>query len=71
MIKLIASDLDGTLAHADGSIPKETFSCVRELEEKGIQFVVATGRQGVDAANASPESALGCRCDSTGFCLVH
>lgn len=39
MIKLIASDLDGTLAHADGSIPKETFSCVRELREKGIQFV--------------------------------
>lgn len=46
MIKLIASDLDGTLAHADGSIPTETFSCVRELERKGVQFVVATGRQG-------------------------
>lgn len=47
MIKLIASDLDGTLANADGSIPEDAFSCIRELEEKGIPFVVATGRQGI------------------------
>lgn len=47
MIKLIASDLDGTLANADGSIPEDAFSCIRELEAKGIPFVVATGRQGI------------------------
>lgn len=47
MIKLIASDLDGTLANADGSIPAGTFSCIRKLESRKIQFVVATGRQGI------------------------
>lgn len=51
MIKLIASDLDGTLAKADGSIPPGTFSCIRKLEEKKIQFVVATGRQGASVLN--------------------
>lgn len=47
MIKLIASDLDGTLAMENGRIPSDTFSCIRELKEKNIQFVVATGRQGI------------------------
>ncbi|MBR3771334.1 MAG: HAD family phosphatase [Clostridium sp.] len=47
MIRLIASDLDGTLAMENGSIPSDTFSCIKELHEKNIQFVVATGRQGI------------------------
>lgn len=47
MIKLIASDLDGTLAMEDGNIPADTFSCIQELKEKNVQFVVATGRQGI------------------------
>ena len=46
MIKLIATDIDGTLVE-DGStnINPEIFDIIRKLKEKGIIFVVASGRQ--------------------------
>ena len=46
MIKLVASDLDGTLLlHRAQSLPEEIFSLIRQLEELGIMFVAASGRQ--------------------------
>lgn len=45
MIQFIASDLDGTLLRPDGTLPSETFSVIRELQEKGILFCAASGRQ--------------------------
>lgn len=46
MIKLIASDLDGTLLKDyDGKIPAALFPAIRELKEKGVMFVAASGRQ--------------------------
>ena len=46
MIKLIASDIDGTLVR-DGSneINPELYDVILKLREKGIQFAVASGRQ--------------------------
>lgn len=46
MIKLVVSDIDGTLV-PDGSheINQEIFSVIRQLKEKGVQFVAASGRQ--------------------------
>lgn len=46
MIKLIASDLDGTLLQ-DGAqeLTPRTIELVRRLTEKGIVFVAASGRQ--------------------------
>lgn len=46
MIKLIASDIDGTLVK-DGSneINPELYDVILKLREKGIQFAVASGRQ--------------------------
>lgn len=48
MIKLIASDIDGTLV-ADGTnkVNPEIFEVVLRLKEKGIQFAAASGRQWV------------------------
>lgn len=51
MIKLIISDLDGTLALPDGSISKETFDVIRALDKKNIKFAVATGRQCITVEN--------------------
>ena len=51
MIRLIVSDLDGTLVLPDGSISKETFDVIRALHKKNIKFAVATGRQGVTVEN--------------------
>lgn len=46
MIKLIASDLDGTLLHGDAQeLSPETIELVRKLTEKGIHFIAASGRQ--------------------------
>lgn len=48
MIKLIASDIDGTLVN-DGTnkVNPEIFEVVLRLKEKGIQFAAASGRQWV------------------------
>lgn len=46
MIKLIASDLDGTLVpEATQDVNPELFDTIRELNDKGIIFVAASGRE--------------------------
>lgn len=45
MIKCIASDLDGTLLPPTKIMPPETFPLIKELKQRGITFVPASGRQ--------------------------
>jgi Cof subfamily protein (haloacid dehalogenase superfamily) len=45
MIKLIASDMDGTLLDENGCIPEEFFDIYETLNSKDIVFVAASGRQ--------------------------
>ena len=46
MIKLVASDLDGTLLLKGAqSLPEEIFPLIRQLKKMGILFVAASGRQ--------------------------
>ena len=46
MIRLIASDIDGTLLlHGAREIPQEMFETIRELKQRGIQFCAASGRR--------------------------
>lgn len=46
MIKLVASDLDGTLLlNGAQALPEELFPLIRRLKENGILFVAASGRQ--------------------------
>lgn len=51
MIKLIASDLDGTLLDQKGNLPQEIFPIVRRLFERGVLFVPASGRQADNLEN--------------------
>lgn len=44
MIKLIATDMDGTLLDNDGKLPKDFFSTFQKLKDNNIKFVVASGR---------------------------
>lgn len=44
MIKLIASDLDGTLLTEDKKLPPDFFDVLDKLFERGITFAVASGR---------------------------
>jgi Cof subfamily protein (haloacid dehalogenase superfamily) len=45
MIKLIASDMDGTLLDEKGLIPEEFFEIYNSLGEIGVTFAAASGRQ--------------------------
>lgn len=45
MIKLIATDMDGTLLNSKGQLPGEFATVFEELQEKGILFAAASGRQ--------------------------
>ena len=45
MIKLIVSDVDGTLVEdGSGGVNPELFEVILKLREKGIQFAIASGR---------------------------
>ena len=45
MIKLIASDMDGTLLDENSQVPEETFELIRELKKEGVHFCVSSGRR--------------------------
>ena len=45
MIKLIVSDMDGTLLDDGKNIDGEIYNLLPKLKESGIRFVVASGRQ--------------------------
>ncbi|MFL0249039.1 Cof-type HAD-IIB family hydrolase [Clostridium neuense] len=45
MIKLIATDMDGTLLNSNGQIPDEFSTILNNLFDKEITFCVASGRQ--------------------------
>lgn len=43
-IRLIASDLDGTLLRSDGTLSGRTIQAIRAVEEAGVAFVFVTAR---------------------------
>ena len=46
MIKLVASDLDGTLLlNGVQKLPEEIFPLIKRMKEMGIVFAAASGRQ--------------------------
>lgn len=45
MYKLIAMDLDGTLLNDNKEITKENLKFINDLDEKGYEVVIATGRR--------------------------
>ncbi|MBE6050731.1 MAG: HAD family phosphatase [Clostridium sp.] len=44
MIKLIATDMDGTLLDENSNLPKNFFETLDKLNEMNVKFVVASGR---------------------------
>ena len=64
MIKLIASDMDGTLLDEHSEVPAETFGLIRELREAGVHFAASSGRS-FSAPVMTSRSDLSC----SGFAL--
>ncbi len=44
-IKLIATDMDGTLLNSKGQLPSDFFEVFNRLKKAGVLFAVASGRQ--------------------------
>lgn len=49
MIKLIATDIDGTILIPEGKFTPEVKNCIRRLRDKGIKIVLVTGRMKASA----------------------
>ena len=72
MIKLIASDLDGTLLDDKKRLPKDFFEVLDELNERGIHFAVSSGRTFGAVGHLFPEGyreKMDFICDN-GSCLL-
>lgn len=78
MIRLIASDLDGTLLNGEHSLDERTAEAIRSVQAAGIEFVANTGRGPVETeyvlaprkikcARILNNGALGLRSDGTTF----
>ena len=62
MIKLIASDMDGTLLNEKHKIDKETVAAIRKAEEAGIVFAISTGREYETVESLLKENNIKCQC---------
>ncbi|OOM74061.1 Cof-type HAD-IIB family hydrolase [Clostridium sp. BL-8] len=62
MIKLIASDMDGTLLNKNHKIDKETVAAINKAEEAGIVFAISTGREYDTVEPLLKENNIICQC---------
>lgn len=71
MIKLIATDLDGTLLDEDKNLPPDFLFLLDRLLKKGIRFVAASGRSSTSLRGqfGPYDNQITCICDN-GACLM-
>lgn len=62
MIKLIASDMDGTLLNDDHMISEENLKAIRKAQEMGRHFTIVTGRDYDGVKSYLKEHDLKCEC---------
>lgn len=62
MIKLIASDMDGTLLNNKHEIDDETVKAIRKAEECGIIFAISTGREYENVKPFLKKHNIRCQC---------
>lgn len=60
MIKLIASDMDGTLLDSCMQISPENAAAIKHATEQGVEFIVATGRNRTEALPALEQVGIDC-----------
>lgn len=73
MIRLIATDLDGTLLERDGTLPEDTFEVIRMLNTRGIRFAAASGRQYGNLVRlfAPVADLMAFVCENGAYCMVN
>ena len=55
-LKLVATDMDGTLLDSQRRLPPGLMPLVRELRQRNVRFVIASGRQYYNLLKQFPES---------------
>lgn len=60
MIRLFASDMDGTLLNSSGFLSKYTADMIHRLQRCGIEFIVNTGREYQSAKDALDAAGISC-----------
>ena len=73
MIKLIVTDLDGTLLTTDKKLPPDFDRVISDLKKQGVAFAVATGRnfKGIDFYFTDKVQDMYFICDNGGFIMEH
>lgn len=72
MIKLIASDMDGTLLDRNGCLPPNFFEILDKLKSKGVCFTAASGRSYEPLfLDFAPHSESLSYIADNGTCVVH
>ncbi len=73
MVKLIASDMDGTLLDDNKLLPEDFYETIDKLCERGVKFTVASGRTYAAVEHLFPEkyrAKLDYICDNGAY-IVH
>ena len=60
MIKVIASDMDGTLLNENHVVSERTVNAIKAAEQKGIRFMVITGRTFQGAKEGLKDASITC-----------
>ncbi len=60
MIKVIASDLDGTLLNEHHAISDKTIEMIKKAQDSGIRFMLATGRSFKQAQQLMEDAGIVC-----------
>lgn len=60
MIKVIASDMDGTLLNNNHQITERTIKAIKDAQDAGIRFVIATGRSFEQALHVLENTGIEC-----------
>ena len=58
MIKLVATDIDGTILVPEGNFTGEIKDCIKKLIKKGIKVVLVTGRMNAAAVRIAKDLGL-------------
>ncbi|MFR6488184.1 MAG: HAD family hydrolase, partial [Clostridium sp.] len=62
MIKLVACDLDGTLLDEAHQLPLRNIQAIHNLQQAGITFMAATGRNYQSVAPMFEKEGIRCDC---------
>ena len=70
-MKLIATDLDGTLLNEEHEVSKENIKAIQRAQEQGIEVIVATGRTYFDAVSICKKFGLNTYLISYNGAAIH